>query len=164
MGLRVQKIIILAPQASTGDNRLDREQKNNPSSFPRRLHQTSNSSQKRHRRRHPWNSINVEPNGSSANIYTTSPLGGRRVASTHGARIRALSCSGQFGRQATNEITLPMERMGNMLALTPRECIDLWWNWLAERRQHQSAVKFDVYEPNGWVIGEKYITHQSYFS
>ena len=26
------------------------------------------------------------------------------------------------------------------------------------------SVNFDVYESNGWVIGEKCITHQSYFS
>ena len=139
MGLRVQKIIVLAPQASTGDNRLDREQKNNPSSFPRRRHQTSNSSQKRRRRRQPWNSINVEPNGSSANIRTTSPLGLTSCIDPRSQNPRSDPPRGDFAvAMAISDDGQPMKSPSwNGWALCwhshPRECLDIWWNWLAER-------------------------------
>ena len=75
VGLRVQKIIIFAPQISAGDNRHDRHQKHNPSSISRRRHQTSTSTQKHRRRRQRCNKINEEPDGSSADSKTISSLG-----------------------------------------------------------------------------------------
>ena len=49
-------------------------------------------------------------------------------------------CNVHFGRRATNEITLPMEVWALCWHSHPRECLDLWWNWLAERGQRQSAA------------------------
>ena len=155
----MQKIIVLAPQISTGDNRQDRHQKHNPSSFSRRRHQTSNSTQKHRRRRQSCNSINEEPNGSSAILRTTTSLGGvdelyRPTGPESALRSpagRFCSCIGHFGRRATNEITLSMDVWALCWHSHSRECLDLWWNWLAERGQHQSAA--GVLGSDGKLIG-----------
>ena len=143
----MQKLIVLAPQTSTGDNRLDREQKNNPSSFSRRRHQTSNSTQKHRRQRQPCNSINEEPTSSSAIFRTTSSLGLMICIDPRSQNPRsdppqeeitvamAISNDGQPMKSPS-----PWNGWALYWHSDPRECLDLWWNWLVERGQRQSAT------------------------
>ena len=137
----MQKIIVLAPQISTGDNRHDRHQKHNPSSFSRRRHQTSNSTQKHRRRRQPCNSINEEPDGSSAHLKTISSLGSTSCIDPRSHNPRYDPPRGDIAvAMSISDDGQPMKLWALCWHSHPRECLDIWWNWLAERGQHQIAA------------------------
>ena len=138
---------VLAPQTSTDDNRLDPEKKNNPLSFPRRWHQTSNSSQKHRRRYQPWNSITVKTNGSSAIIRATSLLGSTNCINPRNQNPRSDLPQGDFAvAMAISDNGQPIKSPSpwNIWSLCwhshPCECLDLWRIWLAEHGQCHSTT------------------------